>query len=107
MKYIPYHDHLLVKLIDEEITLKDSCDESPKESTFIQTENQKEYLKLAEVVAVGDHINRKDYYLVFPGDKVLINEYAGSNISSCDGEVYRFVKASDVVALAARGKKSF
>lgn len=103
MKYIPYHDHLLVKLIDQEVTIDQELNADQK-PLFIQNEQKKDFFKLAEVVAVGDEINRKDYYLVFPGDHVLINEYAGGEIKSHDEAVYKFIKASDIVAITPRLK---
>ncbi len=87
MKVIPLGNRLLIKPIKEEekteggIVLPDSAKEKPMK---------------AEVIAVGEGEDIKDFDLKV-GDKVIYSKYSGTEIK-IDDEEYIIIDAEDILA---------
>lgn len=89
----PLGDRVVVKMLEKEETTK---------SGIILAGKSDEKSQIAEVVKVGPGIleeGKKVEMQVKEGDKVVLNQYAGTNIKY-EGEEYIIVKQSDILAIA-------
>ncbi len=86
MNILPLGDRVLVKI--------EQVEEKTAGGIFIpQTAQEK--TQVAKVVAVGDD---KDAIKVKPGQKVMYDKYAGTNVKA-DGDEYLIMKMSDILAV--------
>ena len=89
----PLGTRVVVKMVEAEETTK---------SGLIITSKSEEKSQIAEVVKVGpgiDENGKKIEMQVKEGDKVVLNQYAGTTIKY-EGEEYVIVKESDILAIA-------
>lgn len=89
----PLGDRVVVKMLEAEETTK---------SGIILAGKSEEKSQIAEVVKVGSGIvedGKKIEMQVKEGDKVVLNQYAGTNIKY-EGEEFVIVKQSDILAIA-------
>ena len=92
MKLMPLQDRVVVKLVEAEETTK---------SGIILTGSAKEKPVVSEVVAVGPGgvVDGKEVTMyVEVGDKVVISNYAGTEVK-LDGEEYKIVRQNDILAV--------
>ena len=88
----PLSDRVVVKLVENEETTK---------SGIILTGNAQDKSKVAEVVEVGPGElvdGKREEMSVKKGDKVYLNEYAGTKIKY-EGEDLVIVRQSDILAV--------
>ena len=88
----PLLDRVVVKMVENEETTK---------SGIILTGNAQDKSKIAEVLEVGpgELVDRKrEEMSVKKGDKVYLNEYAGTKIKY-EGEDLVIVRQSDILAV--------
>ena len=88
----PLFDRVVVKSVDSEETTK---------SGIILTGSAKEKPVVSEVVAVGPGgvVDGKEVTMyVEVGDKVVISNYAGTEVK-LDGEEYKIVRQNDILAV--------
>ena len=88
----PLSDRVVVKMVENEETTK---------SGIILTGNAQDKSKVAEVVEVGpgEKIDgKREEMSVKKGDKVYLNEYAGTKIKY-EGEDLVIVRQSDILAV--------
>ena len=88
----PLADKVLIKMIEAEETTK---------SGIILTGSAKEKPVVSEVVAVGPGgvVDGKEVTMyVEVGDKVVISNYAGTEVK-LDGEEYKIVRQNDILAV--------
>ena len=88
----PLQDRVLVKMVEKEETTK---------SGIILAGKSDEKSQIAEVIKVGpgiDEDGKKVEIQVKEGDKVYINQYAGTNIKY-EGEDYVVVRYGDILAI--------
>ncbi len=89
----PLGDRVVVKMCEVEETTK---------SGIILAGKSDEKSQIAEVIKVGPGIvedGKKVEMQVREGDKVVLNQYAGTNIKY-EGEEFVIVKESDILAIA-------
>lgn len=89
----PLGNRVVVKMVEAEETTK---------SGLIITSKSEEKSQIAEVIKVGPGIEddgKKVPMQVKEGDKVVLNQYAGTTIKY-EGEEYVIVKESDILAIA-------
>ncbi len=89
----PLGNRVVVKMVEAEETTK---------SGLIITSKSEEKSQIAEVVKVGPGLEedgKKVPMQVKEGDKVVLNQYAGTTIKY-EGEDYVIVKESDILAIA-------
>ena len=89
----PLGNRVVVKMVEAEETTK---------SGLIITSKSEEKSQIAEVSKVGPGIEedgKKVPMQVKEGDKVVLNQYAGTTIKY-EGEEYVIVKESDILAIA-------
>lgn len=89
----PLGNRVVVKMVEAEETTK---------SGLIITSKSEEKSQIAEVIKVGPGIEedgKKVLMQVKEGDKVVLNQYAGTTIKY-EGEEYVIVKQSDILAIA-------
>ncbi len=89
----PLGTRVVVKMVEAEETTK---------SGLIITSKSEEKSQIAEVVKVGPGLEedgKKVPMQVKEGDKVVLNQYAGTTIKY-EGEEYVIVKESDILAIA-------
>ena len=92
MKIIPLADRVVIKTVEAEETTK---------SGIILTGSAKEKPQVAEVLAVGPGgmVDGKEIVMtVKPGDKVITDKYAGSNVKIGDEE-FTIVRLNDILAI--------
>ena len=92
MKIIPLADRVVIKAVEVEETTKGG---------LILTGSAKEKPQVAEVVAVGPGgiVDGKEVTMyVEVGDKVVISNYAGTEVK-LDGEEYKIVRQNDILAV--------
>ena len=92
MKIIPLADRVVIKTVEVEETTK---------SGIILTGSAKEKPVVSEVVAVGPGgvVDGKEVTMyVEVGDKVVISNYAGTEVK-LDGEEYKIVRQNDILAV--------
>ena len=92
MKIIPLADRVVIKTVEVEETTKGG---------LILTGSAKEKPQVAEVVAVGPGgiVDGKEVTMyVEVGDKVVISNYAGTEVK-LDGEEYKIVRQNDILAV--------
>ena len=92
MKLIPLADRVVLKMVEVEETTKGG---------IILTAAAKEKPTVAEVISVGPggNVEGKDIVMaVKAGDKVIINQYAGSKVTLEDVE-YVIVRQNDILAI--------
>ena len=92
MKLIPLADRVVLKMVEVEETTKGG---------IILTAAAKEKPTVAEVISVGPggNVDGKDIVMtVKTGDKVIINQYAGSKVTLDDVE-YVIVRQNDILAI--------
>ena len=92
MKLIPLADRVVLKKMEAEETTK---------SGFILVGSAKEKPDVAEVVSVGPGgmVDGKEVTMsVKPGDKVITDKYAGSNVKIGDDE-FVIVRQGDILAI--------
>ncbi len=88
----PLADRVVIKMVEAEETTK---------SGIILSGSAKEKPQVAEVVAVGPGgvVDGKEVKMELSvGDKVLISQYAGTNVK-LDGVEYTILRQSDVLAI--------
>ena len=91
MNIKPLADRVVVKMLESEETTK---------SGIILSGSSKEKPQIAEIVAVGPGgmVDDKEIKMeVKVGDKVLISQYAGTNVK-LEGQEYTILRQSDVLA---------
>lgn len=91
MNIKPLADRVVVKMLESEETTK---------SGIILSSASKEKPQVAEIVAVGPGgtVDGKEIKMeVAVGDKVLISQYAGTNVK-LEGQEYTILRQSDVLA---------
>ena len=91
MNIKPLADRVVIKMIEAEETTK---------SGIVLPGAAKEKPQVAEVVAVGPGgiVDGKEVKMeLIVGDKVLISQYAGTNVK-LDGQEYTILRQSDVLA---------
>ncbi len=89
----PLADRIIVKMLEKEETTK---------SGIILSGKSEEKSQMAEVLKVGPGIDsegKKVEICVKPGDKVVLNQYAGTTVKY-EGEELVIVKYSDILAVA-------
>lgn len=89
----PLGDRVVVKMLEAEETTK---------SGIILAGKSEEKSQIAEVIKVGPGVQedgKKVEMQVKEGDKVVLSQYAGTNIKY-DGEELVIVKQSDILAIA-------
>ena len=89
----PLGTRVVVKMVEAEETTK---------SGLIITSKSEEKSQIAEVIKVGPGLEedgKKVPMQVKEGDKVVLNQYAGT-IIKYEGEEYVIVKESDILAIA-------
>ena len=87
----PLGDRVVIKMLEAEETTK---------SGIILTSKAQEKPQVAEVIAVGPGgmIDGKEIVMeVKVGDKVLMSQYAGTEVK-LDGEEYTILRQSDILA---------
>ena len=92
MKIKPLADRVVIKMVEAEETTK---------SGIILTGSAKEKPVVSEVVAVGPGgvVDGKEVTMyVEVGDKVVISNYAGTEVK-LDGEEYKIVRQNDILAV--------
>ena len=92
MNIKPLLDRVVVKMVEAEETTK---------SGIILTGSAKEKPVVSEVVAVGPGgvVDGKEVTMyVEVGDKVVISNYAGTEVK-LDGEEYKIVRQNDILAV--------
>ena len=92
MKLNPLADRVVVKLVEAEETTKGG---------IILTSSAKEKPSVAEVISVGPGgmVDGKEIVMtVKPGDKVITDKYAGSNVKIGDEE-FTIVRLNDILAI--------
>lgn len=92
MKLKPLADRVVVKLVEAEETTKGG---------IILTSSAKEKPSVAEVISVGPGgmVDGKEIVMtVKPGDKVITDKYAGSNVKIGDEE-FTIVRLNDILAI--------
>ena len=86
----PLLDRVVVKMVENEETTK---------SGIILTGNAQDKSKIAEVLEVGELVDgKREEMSVKKGDKVYLNEYAGTKIKY-EGEDLVIVRQSDILAV--------
>lgn len=88
----PLADRIIVKMLEKEETTK---------SGLIITSKSEEKSQIAQVLRVGPGIDsegKKIEIAVKEGDKVVLNQYAGTNVKY-EGEELVIVKYSDILAV--------
>ena len=91
MKLKPLADRVVLKMLEAEETTK---------SGIILTSKAQEKPQVAEVIAVGPGgmVDGKEIVMeVKVGDKVLMSQYAGTEVK-LDGEEYTILRQSDILA---------
>ena len=89
----PLGSRVVVKMVEAEETTK---------SGLIITSKSEEKSQIAEVIKVGPGLEedgKKVPMQVKEGDKVVLNQYAGTTVKY-EGEEYVIVKESDILAIA-------
>lgn len=89
----PLGTRVVVKMVEAEETTK---------SGLIITSKSEEKSQIAKVIKVGPGLEeegKKVPMQVKEGDKVVLNQYAGTTIKY-EGEEYVIVKESDILAIA-------
>ena len=92
MNVKPLADRVVLKMVEMEETTK---------SGIILAGSAKEKPQIAEVVAVGPGgvVDGKEVTMyVEVGDKVVISNYAGTEVK-LDGEEYKIVRQNDILAV--------
>ena len=92
MNIKPLFDRVVIKMVEAEETTK---------SGIILTGSAKEKPVVSEVVAVGPGgvVDGKEVTMyVEVGDKVVISNYAGTEVK-LDGEEYKIVRQNDILAV--------
>ena len=92
MKLTPLADRVILKMVETEETTKGG---------IILTGSAKEKPSVAEVISVGPggNVDGKDVVMtVKPGDKVITDKYAGSNVKIGDEELV-IVRQGDILAI--------
>ena len=92
MKLTPLADRVILKMVETEETTKGG---------IILTSKAQEKPSVAEVIAVGPGgmVDGKEVVMsVKPGDKVITDKYAGSNVKMGDEE-YVIVRQGDILAI--------
>lgn len=88
----PLADRIIVKMLEKEETTK---------SGLIITSKSEEKSQIAQVLKIGPGIDsegKKIEIAVKEGDKVVLNQYAGTNVKY-EGEELVIVKYSDILAV--------
>ena len=91
MNIKPLGDRVVIKMLESEETTK---------SGIILTSKAQEKPQVAEVIAVGPGgmVDGKEVKMeVKVGDKVLMSQYAGTEVK-LDGEEYTILRQSDILA---------
>ena len=91
----PLADRVVVKMAEAE--------ETKTTSGIVLTGSAKEKPQYADVIAVGPGgvVDGKEVKMeVEVGDKVILSQYAGTEVK-LDGETFRIVKQSDILAKLA------
>ena len=92
MKLTPLADRVVLKAMEAEETTKGG---------IILTSSAKEKPSVAEAISVGPcgMVDGKEIVMtVKPGDKVITDKYAGSNVKSGDEE-FTIVRMNDILAI--------
>ena len=92
---------MTIKPLGDKIVLKKAETEETTASGFILTTASKEKPQMSEVVAVGPGGVVEGYEVVMtvkPGDKVIVNQYAGTEVKF-GKEEYSIVRMADILAI--------
>ncbi|MBE6543885.1 MAG: co-chaperone GroES [Ruminococcaceae bacterium] len=92
---------MTIKPLQDKVVLKKTETEQTTASGFILASTSKEKPQVSEVVAVGPGgvIDGHEVVMtVKPGDKVITNQYSGTEVKF-GSEEYTIVKVSDILAI--------
>ena len=92
----------MLKPLEDRVILKMLVAEETTKSGIILAGKSEEKSQMAEVIKVGPGIQedgKKVEIKVKEGDKVVINQYSGTNIKY-DGEEFVIVRYNDILAIA-------
>lgn len=92
----------MLKPLEDRVILKMLAAEETTKSGIILAGKSEEKSQMAEVIKVGpgtQEDGKKVEIKVKEGDKVVINQYSGTNIKY-DGEEFVIVRYSDILAIA-------
>lgn len=92
---------MTIKPLQDKVVLKKTETEQTTASGFILASSSKEKPQVSEVVAVGPGgvIDGHEVIMtVKPGDKVITNQYSGTEVKF-GNEEYTIVKVSDILAI--------
>lgn len=96
MNIHPLHDHVLIRRIEEEETVRGG---------IIIPDSAKEKPQQGEVVAVGDGKLLEDGQHaaidVKAGDRILFGKYSGSDVK-IDGEKYLIVREDEILGVLSK-----
>ena len=96
MNIRPLHDHVLIRRIEEEETIRGG---------IIIADSAKEKPQQGEVVAVGDGKVLEDGQHaaidVKTGDRILFGKYSGSDVK-IDGEKYLIVREDEILGVLSK-----
>ena len=96
MNIRPLHDHVLIRRIEEEETIRGG---------IIIPDSAKEKPQQGEVVAVGDGKVLEDgthaAIDVKTGDRILFGKYSGSDVK-IDGEKYLIVREDEILGVLSK-----
>ncbi len=96
MNIRPLHDHVLIRRIEEEETVRGG---------IIIPDSAKEKPQQGEVVAVGDGKLLEDGQHaaidVKTGDRILFGKYSGSDVK-IDGEKYLIVREDEILGVLSK-----
>jgi chaperonin GroES len=96
MNIRPLHDHVLIRRIEEEETIRGG---------IIIPDSAKEKPQQGEVVAVGDGKVLEDGQHaaidVKTGDRILFGKYSGSDVK-IDGEKYLIVREDEILGVLSK-----
>ena len=94
----------MIRPLGDRVVLKQLVAEETTKSGIVLPGQNKEKPQQAEVIAVGPGgvVDGKEVKMeVKVGDKVLISQYAGTNVK-LDGEEYIIVRQSDILAVVEK-----
>ncbi len=96
MNIRPLHDHILIRRIEEEETVRGG---------IIIPDSAKEKPQQGEVVAIGDGKVLEDGQHaaidVKTGDRILFGKYSGSDVK-IDGEKYLIVREDEILGVLSK-----
>ena len=89
----------MIKPLADRVLLKMEEEEEKTKSGIILSTSAKEKPQTAKVIGPGEKIDGKlEEMYVKKGDRVIINTYSGSDVKY-EGEEYKIVRQSDILAV--------